>query len=194
MNDSTGMCYVRLAPTGILSSVLLYFKMIPTIELAAQSVVGKTVSGGWYMKHNTVVGEQEQGLEVENPPNPNISLNDCLLACDMDTSCAMVYYNSDAPVRKCVVRTGGRASSLSLLRTAIRGVPVKLAQTQGADGTTCTEDNDCMSGRCNMQNNTCVALHCMDRVWNFGETARDCGGSDCPACPGKPRLELCVVM
>ena len=188
-NDSTGICYVRLAPTGILSSTLLYYKMIPSNEMGGQTV-SKTVSGGWYMKHYMVNGEAWQGRNVANPPDQNINLNDCLLACDLDTSCVLVYYNSEAATAKCSLRTGGATSAFSMLRTAIRGVSVMLVQTQGADGTACTDNDDCRSGRCNLQNNTCSALHCMDRLWNYDETGRDCGGSDCPACPGKGVLAV----
>ena len=146
------------------------------------------------MKHFTVVGEAEQGLEVFNPPNPDISLSQCLQACDMKPSCVLVYYEGTAPTRKCVIRSGGLSSPLSLVRTAIRGVSSQLVQAQDSDGASCLRDSDCQSGSCNTQNLTCTHLHCMDRLWNFDETGRDCGGRDCPACPGKLAADLPVCL
>jgi hypothetical protein len=182
-SDSNGTCYVRLNPTGILGTKILYYKMIPVVEISAQST-SRSVPGGWYIKHFTVMGEPEQGLDIFNHPNPDLTLSQCLQACDMRPSCVLVYYDGAQPTRKCTIKSGGLLSPLSLLRTAIRGVSLKLVQAQGADGTSCLRDTDCQSGTCNMQNLTCLPLHCMDRLWNFDETGRDCGGSRCPACPG----------
>jgi hypothetical protein len=160
--------------------------MINYAELSSRSrISGKTVSGGWYTKHYTVLGEPEQGGDIVPPADPGLSLNDCLLACDLRLTCSLVYYDSTAPVRKCVLKSGQLAEPLSLYRTVIRGVGSRLVQTQLADGSACVSDGDCLSGRCNLQNGTCTAMHCLDLLWNADETGRDCGGSDCPACPGK---------
>ena len=51
-----------------------------------------------------------------------------------------------------------------------------------ADGGTCTEDTDCMSGSwCDPDTGVCTAATCRDGVRNGDETDLDCGGA-CPPC------------
>ena len=49
-----------------------------------------------------------------------------------------------------------------------------------ADGQTCLDASDCVSGFCG--NGTCATPSCSDGFANGAETGVDCGGPDCPAC------------
>jgi hypothetical protein len=184
--DSNGTCYIRSTPAGMWATKKLFYKMISTQDLAAQSQVrGKakssSTSSGWYVKHATVLGEREQGFNVTNPPNPASSLEDCLLACDFDASCVLVYYDPAAPSTKCSLKAGGPAL---LLRTAVHGVASKLVQAQKDDNTTCASDSDCFSDACDPVRKVCLPTHCADGIMDADEVFVDCGGADCAPCTG----------
>ena len=51
------------------------------------------------------------------------------------------------------------------------------------DGGTCLQDEDCVSGVCDVENMVCLEATCLDGVTNGDETDMDCGGPDCPDCP-----------
>jgi hypothetical protein len=187
-DNSNGTCYIRSTPAGVPAAKKVFYKMIPTQDVAALSLEGKakgsSTSSGWYVKHGTVVGEQEQGINVTNPSNPASSLESCLLACDLDASCVLVYYDPAAAVSstKCSLKGGGSAL---LLRTAVHGVSSKLVQAQKEDNTTCASDIDCISDICDSLRKVCMPSHCSNHVLDADEAYVDCGGADCPACPGE---------
>ncbi|HEX2570635.1 MAG TPA: fibrinogen-like YCDxxxxGGGW domain-containing protein [Polyangia bacterium] len=52
-----------------------------------------------------------------------------------------------------------------------------------ADNQGCQTNNDCISGFCNPQTNTCMTPTCTDGYMDGGETGVDCGGPTCPLCP-----------
>jgi hypothetical protein len=187
-DNSNGTCYIKSTPSGVPAAKKVFYKMIPTQDVAAQSVEGNSkgssTSSGWYVKHGTVVGEQEQGINVTNPPDPASSLESCLLACDLDASCVLVYYDPAAAVgaTKCSLKGGGAAL---LLRTAVHGISSKLVQAQKEDNSTCTSDIDCISNVCDPLKKVCMPSHCSNGVLDADEAYVDCGGADCLACPGK---------
>jgi hypothetical protein len=181
-NNSAGTCYVRNQPEGLPnSSKKLFYKMIPTQDMAGQSASGKSVSIGIYAKWSTVVNELEQGSDVANPPPPTSSIEACLTACDNDASCVLVYFDATAETRKCVLKAGAPAPQI---RTAIHGVSSTLiaAANQGGDGAACTVDGDCLLDRCDSAKKTCIAAHCLNGVKDADEICADGGGADCPAC------------
>jgi hypothetical protein len=127
-NSSSGTCYVRTTPPGLLVSKAVYYKMIPTQDMAAQSVRGQSVASGWYIKWSTADEEAEQGLDVANPPSPSSSLLDCLAACDNDATCVLLYYDATSSIQ-CTLKTGGAAP---LFRTAVHGVASNLFLAEDA--------------------------------------------------------------
>ena len=165
-----GTCYIR-APEGVaINSTLgfkqIYYKMIPTQDMSAQSVVlgraveGKEVSNGWYMRWPVGEGEGPQGFDVTNPPSGIvISLKECLRACDMDATCTLVYYNASpeaAAADKCVLKAAGVAARH---RTAIRGISGRLVHgAPGPAGAACNADADCQNGNCTTATLTCAAF------------------------------------
>ena len=166
LEDSGGSCYIR-APVGVsLSSSIganqIYYKMIPTQDMAAQSVTrakstvqGKEVSNGWYMRWPVGAGEGPQGFDVSAPPSGTLSLRECLKACDMDATCTLVYYDSAAAAAKCVLKAAGMAARH---RTAIHGISGRLVHgAPGPAGAACTVDADCESANCTTPAGTCAA-------------------------------------
>jgi hypothetical protein len=49
-------------------------------------------------------------------------------------------------------------------------------------GQGCTISADCQSFDCNLVTHKCLAPTCIDGIQNQGETAIDCGGTNCPGC------------
>jgi hypothetical protein len=158
---SGGSCFIRTTPSDApLADKRLFYKMIPTQDMSAQSVglkgklSGKEVSNGWYMRWPTAVGEPEQGFNVSNPPSPSSSLKECLTACDMDASCVLVYFDTAATSAKCLLKSAGVAA---LHRTAIHAIAGKLVHGAPApDGAACEVDADCESFDCVEATKTCA--------------------------------------
>jgi hypothetical protein len=173
LETSGGTCYIR-APADVsinstLGSKQIYYKMIPTQDMAAQSlklrfrssaVTGQEVSNGWYMRWPVSEAESGQGFNVSSSaPSSMSTLMECLRACDMDATCTLVYYDASdvlaaLPATRCLLKAAGSAARH---RTAIHGISGRLVHgAPGPAGANCTVDADCQSGGC--VNGTCAGF------------------------------------
>ena len=107
----------------------------------------------------------------------------CPIACGQGKACGKA---SDCLSGLCNAQTG-KCIGNRCLDTVKNGDETDLdcggaCPAKCATGKACKIGNDCASGICNAQTETCVATRCQDGVRDDAETAVDCGGGACAAC------------